>query len=112
MSANKNDVVIIELDRVRELRFGHKALKTYQALTGNELENLSLDGFSSEELEQFMYCGLLSDAKKNGEILEQDQMEDLLDMAPLYVIIEKMTEALNKAFGADDPNEIRTAVKK
>ena len=30
---DRNDVVILELDRPRELRLGHKALKRFSALT-------------------------------------------------------------------------------
>lgn len=110
MAVNKNDVVIIELDRKRELRFGHKALKTYQAMTGKELDNMGKDGFDLEDLETLMYCGLMSDARKNGESLSVEDMEDLLDLAPMQNIINKMYEAFNAAFG-DNPNVKRTAKK-
>ncbi|WP_309242096.1 hypothetical protein [Paenibacillus sp. S150] len=101
MSAeDKNDVVMIQLDRPRELRYGHKAIKKMLADSGSTIENIDIDNIDLEELEKYIYYGLLSDAKKNGETLELSQMEDLLDLAPNYVhITEKLTEALNIAFG-------------
>jgi hypothetical protein len=102
MSKNNTDVVIIELDRPRELRFGHKALKKLVALTGKSLEEIENTQMNNlEMLEQLVYCGLLNDAKKNGEELTLDDMEDLLDQAPSEAhIIEKVTQAFAAAFGA------------
>lgn len=100
MSKDKNDVIIIELDRPREIRFGHKALKTLTALTGMSIENLNFDGSDFEMIEKVMYCGLLSDAKRHGETLKLEDMEDLLDLADSYQeIVDKMTLAMEKAFG-------------
>lgn len=109
LSKNKNDVVIINLDRPRELRFGHKALKTYQALTGESLESIG-GGFTLEKLEKMIYCGTLKDGQKNGDPLKLENMEDLLDEMPIQETIEKVTEALNAAFGAD-PNAKKVAKK-
>lgn len=101
MSKN-NDVVIIELDRPRELRFGHKALKKMEQLGVDIAANGQKD-FSFEDVEKIIYCGLLSDAKENNEKLELADMEDLLDKAPSYQhIIERMTKAFNIAFGANN----------
>ena len=99
MSKN-NDVVIIELDRPRELRFGHKALKTMAAL-GVDMTANQEGEFAVDEIEKIVYCGLLSDARKNGEDLKLEDMEDLLDQAPTYqYIIDKMQEAFAVAFGS------------
>lgn len=99
--SNKNDVVIIELDRPRELRFGHKALKTMVALTGKEIDATNPgSSIDFDEIEKVMYCGLLSDARNNNENLKLEDMEDLLDKAPKYVdIVNKLQEAINIAFG-------------
>jgi len=100
MAKQNNDVVIIQLDRPRELRYGHKALKTLAALTGKSLEDLENPTFNVEDIEKIIYCGLLSDARKNNETLRLEDMEDLLDQAPSYQhIIEKMQEAFAAAFG-------------
>lgn len=96
-----NDVVIIELDRPRELRYGHKALKMLVALTGKSLEEIEQGGFDDFELvEKIAYCGLLKDARDNGETLKLEQIEDLLDEAPNYKhIVERVQAAFFAAFG-------------
>jgi len=103
-----NDVVIINLDRPRELRYGHKALKTLVALTGKSLEEIEAAGFDDFELvEKLVYCGLLSDAQKRGEQLELEQMEELLDCAPNYKhIIETVKSAFAAAFGVDPEGDV------
>lgn len=85
---NQNDVVIIELDRPRELRYGHKALKTLVALTGLSLEEIEQAPLTDlGYLEKVVYCGLLNDAKKNVEELKLEDMEDLLDHVEKYADI-------------------------
>lgn len=106
MSKNKskNDVVIIDLDRPRELRYGHKALKTMLAMTGKDFDSIDMDNIDLGEVEKYIYCGLLSDAKTNSETLKLEDMEDLLDQAPSFGhVIEKMNEAFTIAFGGLDP---------
>jgi hypothetical protein len=97
---NKNDLVFINLDRKRYLRFGHKALKTLTALTDMDITNMDMSNFSLEDLEKVLYSGLLSDARENGEILKLEEMEDLLDLADSFKeIMEKLQEAFEKSFG-------------
>jgi hypothetical protein len=98
--SDKNDVVIIELDRPREIRFGHKALKMMTSSMGVDINNFEIDGADLEQLEKIMYFGLMSDAVKHNESLKLEDMEDLLDQASSFgELIEKMTLALDKAFG-------------
>lgn len=98
-----NSVVLIKLDRMRELRYGHKALKQMTALTGKGLSDFSMENFDLNELEKILYCGLLSDARKNNEELKLEEMEDLLDEAESFqYLVEKMEEAFTKAFGEGD----------
>lgn len=97
--SDKNDVVIINLDRPRELRYGHKALKKLMAMTGKGLETMDTESLDLEELEKVLYCGLLKDAQENGETLKLEEMEDLLDEAPFKEIMEKMQLAFQMAFG-------------
>ncbi|MEK5415063.1 hypothetical protein [Paenibacillus sp. FSL L8-0708] len=102
MSNNdNNDVVILDLDRPRELRYGHKALKKLVAITGKNIEEIDTENFDLAEIEKYIYCGLLSDATANGEVITLEQMEDLLDQAPSFShIVEQMTKAFNVSFGA------------
>lgn len=99
-----SDVVIIHLDRPRELRFGHKALKLLEELTGMsilDVEDILANGKMSISLvEKFVYAGLQSDAKKNGETLTLDKVEELLDQAQNYQeIIRAVGRAFMAAFG-------------
>lgn len=103
--ANNNDVIIIELDRPRELRFGHKALKKLSALTKKSMEEIE-GAFNPDEMEIYLYCGLLVDAEENGEILKLEDMENLLDKArPYSMLLEKMTEAFSVAFRGSASSE-------
>lgn len=97
--SDKNDVVIINLDRPRMLWYGHKALKTMCALTGKSLNELNIDETNFEDIEKIMYCGLLTDAKKNNETLKLEDMEDLLDLVPFGEVVEKLQLAINSSLG-------------
>ena len=98
--SDKNDVVMINLDRPRQLWFGHKALKTLGAITGKDIDAFEMaNGMDLEEIEKIMYCGLLKDAREHGETLELKQMEDLLDFAPYSEIMEKIQLAFQASFG-------------
>ena len=94
----KNPVVMISLDRDRELRFSHKSMKRWSAYTGKSIASMNTDTMGPEEVEALMYFMLEKDAADHGETLEMSQMEDLLDMAPLGVVYEKLNEAMEAAF--------------
>lgn len=101
-----NDVVMIELDRKRQLRYGHKALKMLVSMTGKSLEDLESGAMDLEQIEKIIYCGLLSDARENGEALSLNQMEDLLDQAPTFQhIIDRMQQAFASSFGVAEGND-------
>jgi phosphopantetheine adenylyltransferase len=99
ITSDDNPIIYITLDRERELRFGHKALKRMSALTGKTMIDITSDEFSLEELEKVLWCGLISDAEEHGETLKLEDMEDLLDKAPNYIsIINAMNDAMAQAF--------------
>lgn len=96
---DNNTTVVLELDRPRFLRFGHKALKRMTTITDMKLEQMDEGEFKLEDLEKILWCGLLEDAKENGEDLKLEDMEDLLDKAASYGdIMEAMNLALGEAF--------------
>lgn len=102
--ADKNDVVMINLDKPRMLWYGHKALKTLCAITDSSLENIGnlLQDATFEDIEKIMYCGLLTDAKRHDETLNIEDMEDILDTAPYSEIAEKLTQALSLSLGVSE----------
>lgn len=106
---DNNPVVTIELDRVRELRFGHKAMKRWSAYTGRSIDSLDTDAFKPEDIEPLMYFMLEKDALDHGEQLKMESMEDLLDMIPLGVMYAKLSEAMEAAFPPADGGTTKNA---
>jgi hypothetical protein len=97
---NNNDIVIINLDRQRVIRYGHLALKKLSAMTGMSIEQIGTSELDLEQLETIIYCGIWADAQENGEDLKLEQMELLLDKAPNPKhYMDKMAEALAYAYG-------------
>lgn len=102
-----NDVVIIHLDRERKMKFAHTALMTLEELTGLKIAELDqqMDLMDHDLRAKVVYCGLLKDAKDNGETLSLENMPDLLDEAPNIVhVIEQVTRAWQAAFPAPKDN--------
>ncbi|MGF7059289.1 hypothetical protein [Brassicibacter mesophilus] len=114
--SDKNDVVIIKLDRPRMLWFGHRALKTLTAMTGKGMDDfVEMDDINFEDIEKIMYCGLLTDAKNNNEALKLEDMEELLDLVPFGKLIEYIEKAFAAAFGnfgEQEKNDQRIAAQK
>lgn len=100
---NNNDTVILHLDRPRELKFTHSALKKAVAMTGKSLEEIENSGFMDFDLiEKITFCAMLKDARDNGETLKAEDMEDLLDHADTWAdIVEAVSRAFMYAFGVD-----------
>ena len=98
-SGDNNTLVVVNLDRPRFVRFGHKALKQLTKLTGKKLEQMDENDFDLADLESIMLCGLQADARENGETLKIEDMEDLLDKAESFgEIMAAMSKALENAF--------------
>jgi hypothetical protein len=99
MTNANNTTVVLNLDRPRFLRFGHRALKRMTTLTGMKLENMDEGDFDLTHLEKIIWCGLQDDAKEHGEDLKLEDMEDLLDKAESFGdIMDAMQEALAQSF--------------
>lgn len=98
-NTDKNNLIVINLDRPRFVKFGHKALKQLGTLTGKKLEEMDENDFDLADLEKIMWCGLQADARENGEQLKLEDMEDLLDSAESFGdIMTAMNRALEVAF--------------
>lgn len=97
----KNDAVFIELDRPRELRLGHKALKTFSALRHIPLTKMQEAVEDYDNLSCLYYCVL----RQEDPTLTVEQVDDLLDKAPLPVLIAKAGEMISAAFGSEEAGE-------
>jgi len=104
-NVEKNTTVTIKLDRVRTLKYGHKALKKLSSLTGKSMQTMTSEDFDLAELEKVIWCGLQSDASENNETLKLEDMEDLLDQAESFNdILVAMNQALDNAFQSTEKN--------
>ena len=90
-----SDVVILNLDRPRELRFGHKAFKALKTQTGMTLldieKKLNEGDLDPELIEKMVYVGL----RHEDETLTPEKVEDLIDQVPAYIDV---VTAVAKAF--------------
>ena len=99
-----NDVVILNLDRPRLLKYGHTPMKVLEEITGMTITELDekMNLMDHELREKMVYAGLLLDAEDHQETLTLDQVAKLLDKAPSFVhILKGITRAWRIAFGAD-----------
>lgn len=103
MHQNQNDAVILELDRPRELRLGHKALKRFSAMTGCTMEGMEDALKDYGKMTTLAYVML----SQEDSSITPEQADDLLDRVPLHVIVKKCSQAIAAAF--TDPEEAEKA---
>lgn len=99
---DENDTVIIELDRPRELKLGHKALKRFSALTGCSMTGMQKEVDHYDKLSCLLYVMIAVDAETHGEVLTPDQVDNLLEPIPIQRLMELAGAAINAAFGDPD----------
>lgn len=92
---NVNDTVILELDRPRELRLGHKALKRFSAMTGCSMEDMEQTVNNYKDMTSLVYVMLSAEDPS----LTPEAVDDLLDAVPILEILTKCTQAIAAAFG-------------
>lgn len=91
-----NDLVIIELDKPRTLKYGIKALKTIEKIFNCKITKLDTTELGTDEIMKIILAGL---AWEDAD-LTVEKLEDLIDTHTTFgVAINKMTEAIGNAFG-------------
>lgn len=95
---DNNDTIILELDRPRELRLGHKALKRFSAMTGCPMDKMESALNNYETMSTLVYVMLSQEDKT----LTPKQVDDLLDPVPVGEILRKCTQAITAAFGGPE----------
>lgn len=98
MNTDKNDVVILELDKPRTLRLGHKALKRFSALTACSMTDMEKAVQRYDKVAVLAYVML---SEEDPE-LTPEKVDDLLDMVPIKTICEKCSAAIEAAFADED----------
>ena len=89
-----NDIVIIELDKPRELKLGHRALKTFCARTKLGVDELT-QAVSRYDVMSLLIAIML---QVRYPELEEDRIDELLDNLPLETVIQKASDAIYAAF--------------
>lgn len=104
-----NDVVLINLDRPRQLKYTNSALKIISASLGVDIETIDekLKPTNFEMIEELIFQGLQFEAKKDGESITKEQVVEWLDEAPSQAhLYEKLFEAWYLAWGFKQGNVI------
>lgn len=96
----KNDVVIIELDRPRELRLTHKVLKRFCAQKHLRLTEIDSAVEDYGTMTDLVYMML---QEKDPE-LTPEFCDELLDQLPIMEVVKKASEAIAAGLGANQEN--------
>jgi len=91
----KNDIVILELDRPRELKFTHKVMKRFCAATGAKMSGIQDAVEDYNNMTRLIYEMLRAEDPE----LTPEQCDDLLDRISIGTILQKGAEAIAAGFG-------------
>lgn len=92
----------IELDKVRNFRYGMKAISYIEKKLKTPIAKLDLNGLTMEDTAVVICAGLMHEDDK----LTPNKVMDLIDDKGNFIqVIEIMGEAFAKAFGGDEENE-------
>ena len=94
--------VPIELDKIRNFRYGMKAMSYIEEKLKKPIAKLDLDGLTMKDAAIVICAGLMYEDKK----LTPDKVMDLIDEKGNFLeVIEAMGKAFNEAFGGNEVNE-------
>ena len=106
LQLDRNDVVILELDRPRELRLGHKALKRFSALTSCSMTDMEKEIQRYDKLSCLLWVMVTQDQANHGEeMMTPEQLDDLLDAVPITKLTNLCSKAIAAAFVDEDAEE-------
>ena len=101
LQTDRNDVVILDLDRPRCLRLGHKALKRFSALANCSMADMEQAVQRYDKVATLAYVMLSEDDPD----LTPEQADSLLDMVPINRIMEAVSQAIQAAFEDENAEE-------
>ena len=101
--------VTIELDKIRNLRYGMNALVKVEEITGKNITKLDLSDISMKDLRTILFAGLYHEDKD----LTPEKTGNLIDeYGNITEIAAKLGEAFTLAFGGDEKNATAGQQKK
>ena len=101
MAKDRNDTVMIHLDRPRELKCTHKVLKRFSALTETPVDKIADALLRYDKAACLMYCMLWRDDPS----LTTEQVDELLENALPGEVLAKAAEAFAAAFPAAEASD-------
>ena len=88
--------ITVQLDKMRNLRYGMRALETIEELTGNAIGKLDLQNLKMKDLKCIVYAGLVHEDKE----LTPDKVVELIDeYSDIQSIADSVGKAMTEAFG-------------
>lgn len=103
LQQDRNDVVILELDRPRELRLGHKALKRFSALTNCSMADMEKEIQHYDKMSCLIWVMVTEDQTAHGEeMMTPEKLDDLLDAVPIPKLTNLCSKAIQAAFVDED----------
>lgn len=103
LQQDRNDVVILELDRPRELRLGHKALKRFSALTNCSMADMEQEIQHYDKMSCLIWVMVTEDQTAHGEeMMTPEKLDDLLDAVPIPKLTNLCSKAIQAAFVDED----------
>lgn len=92
----------IELDKMRNFRYGMKALHLIEKKLGKPVAKIDMENLTMEDAAVIIWAGLQHEDKD----LTPEKVMDLVDeYSSLPAVMQAMGEAFAAAFGADAPEE-------
>ena len=104
----KQDGVLIELDRDRELRLSYKAIKLLKSKFEIDVMKINTATFDLETVAKIFFVSLLHE----DPTLTYEQTEDLIDDKPLKYCLGKVTELMESTFEMEDKESPNTKALK
>lgn len=91
-------MVILNLDKPRELKFSHKPMRQFCALTKTSMPELREAVQRYDLMTTAVYCMLAA----QDSSLTPNQVEDMLDELPVLEVYTKAVEAVSEALQDDE----------
>ena len=92
----------IQLDKMRNFRYGMKAISLIEKKLGKPIGKIDLENLTMEDAAVMIWAGLQHEDKD----LTPDKVMDVVDeYSDLQTVIEAMGEALQAAFGTKQGDE-------
>ena len=91
-------MVILNLDKPRELKFSHKAMRQFCALTKVGMDEMDEAFMRYDLMATAVYCMLAA----QDSSLTPNQVEDILEELPVLEVYTKAAEAVREALQGDE----------